>query len=88
LNDFPWSASIEILQGLLDNLALTLPENQRFTYLYEGNGQTLDQILASQALANRLVNFEVIHINSLNLPREASSDHDPVIAIFDLSALE
>ena len=88
LNDFPWSESIELLQGLLDNLALTLPENQRFNYVYEGNGQTLDQVLASQALAPRLVRYEVIHINSLDLPRDSSSDHDPAIAVFDLSALD
>lgn len=80
---------MKILQGgLLDNLVLSLPENQRFTYMHEGNGQTLDQILASKALAPRLGSYEVIHINSLSLPVNASSDHDPVIAVFDLSALE
>lgn len=89
LNDFPWSESIQTLEGgLLENLALTLPENQRFTYLYEGNGQILDQILASIALAPRLVSYEVVHINSLSLPRDSSSDHDPVVAVFDFSALE
>lgn len=89
LNDFPWSVSMETLEGgLLENLSFTLPENQRFTYLHEGNGQILDQILASKALAPRLVSYEVIHINSLSLSRNASSDHDPVIAVFDLSALE
>ena len=89
LNDFPWSVSIETLEsGLLQNLALTLPENQRFTYLHEGNGQVLDQILVSEALAPRLESYEVIHINSLSLARGSSSDHDPVVAVFDLSALE
>lgn len=89
MNDFPWSASMKTLQGgLLDNLVLSLPENQRFTYMHEGNGQTLDQILASKALAPRLVSYEVVHINTLSLPANASSDHDPVIAVFDLSALE
>jgi len=89
LNDFPWSVSMETLQGgLLENLAFILPENQRFTYLHEGNGQILDQILASKALAPRLVSYEVVHLNSLSLPRDSSSDHDPVIAVFDLSALE
>ena len=89
LNDFPWSESMKTLEGgLLENLALTLPENQRFTYLYEGNGQILDQILASKSLVPRLESYEVIHINSLRLPRGASSDHDPVVAVFDLSALE
>jgi predicted extracellular nuclease len=89
LNDFPWSVSMETLEsGLLENLAFTLPENQRFTYLHEGNGQILDQILTSKALAPRLVSYEVVHLNSLSLPRDASSDHDPVVAVFDLSAWE
>jgi len=89
MNDFPWSASMKTLQSeLLDNLVFSLPENQRFTYMHEGNGQTLDQILASKALAPRSVSYEVVHINSLSLPENASSDHDPVIAVFDLSALE
>ncbi len=89
LNDFPWSESMKTLEGgLLENLALTLPENQRFTYLYEGNGQILDQILPSKSLVPRLESYEVIHINSLRLPRGASSDHDPVIAVFDFSAVQ
>lgn len=89
LNDFPWSKSLKTLEGgLLENLLFTLPENQRFTYMYEGNGQVLDHILASKTLASRLLRFEIIHINSLSLPRMASSDHDPVVAVFDLSALE
>ena len=89
LNDFPWSVSMQTLEGgLLENLALTLPENQRFTYLHEGNGQILDHILVSKSLAPRLVSYEVVHVNSLSLPRDASSDHDPVVAVFDLSALE
>ena len=89
LNDFPWSASMETLEGgLLENLSYTLAENQRFTYLYEGNGQILDQILVSKALTPRLKSYEVVHINSLTLPRDASSDHDPVVAVFDFSARE
>lgn len=89
LNDFPWSVSMEKLEGgLLENLSFTLPENQRFTYLHEGNGQILDQILANNALAPRLKSYEVVYINSLTLPRNASSDHDPVVAVFDLSAWE
>lgn len=88
LNDFPWSASMKTLEGgLLENLVLTLPENQRFTYMHEGNGQVLDQILASKALAPMLESYEIIHINSLSLVGGSSSDHDPVVAVFDLSAL-
>lgn len=89
LNDFPWSVSMETLEGgLLENLVFTLPENQRFSYMHEGNAQTLDQILASKALAPKLLSYEAVHINSLGLPRDTASDHDPVVAVFDLSALD
>ena len=89
LNDFPWSTSMRALEGgLLENLSLRLVENERFTYLHEGNGQILDQMLASREMALRLRTYEVVHLNSLSLPKESSSDHDPVVAIFDLSAWE
>lgn len=89
LNDFPWSRSMRTLEGgLLENLTFFLPENEWFTYLHEGNGQVLDQMLASGKLAGRLRNYQIIHLNTLSLPNDASSDHDPVIAIFDLSAIK
>ncbi len=48
-NDFEFSETLSILQGgVLENLVLTLRRPERYTYVFEGNSQVLDQILASQ----------------------------------------
>jgi predicted extracellular nuclease len=79
LNDFPFSAPIQTLQGeALYNLMDELPPNERYTYIYEGNAQVLDQILISQSLRSRINYFAPIHLNS-ELPADHRfSDHDPV----------
>lgn len=86
LNDFPWSAPIKELSGsLLKNLVTTLPLNEQYTYIYEGNAQVLDQILVSSALIDRTVSVDVVHINSEFYYQDRLSDHDPVIAVFYLN---
>ena len=62
----------------------TFPSHTKTSDTYFEEMADSDQILR----ASRLVSYEVIHINSLSLSRNASSDHDPVVAVFDLSALE
>jgi predicted extracellular nuclease len=84
LNDFPWSEPVQTLAGKqLKNLMDHLPENERYTYIFEGNAEVLDHILVSQSLAEKMVYFDIVHINTEILPRERLSDHDPIIAIFD-----
>jgi len=83
LNDFPWSLPVQTLAGQeLENLIERLPENERYTYLYEGNAEVLDQILVSQSLTDNVDYFEIVHINAEMLPAMRLSDHDPVIAVF------
>lgn len=82
-NDFEFSTSLNKLKGgVLRNLIETLPQNERYTYVFEGNSQTLDHILVTNKLSYSLVRFEVVHINSEFL--EQASDHDPTVAIFRL----
>lgn len=84
LNDFPWSEPVRTLAGnQLSNLFDTLPQSQRFNYLYEGNAQVLDQILISRSLESRLVTVDVLHLNSIQHPDYALSDHDPVVSVFE-----
>ncbi|MGI8499870.1 MAG: endonuclease/exonuclease/phosphatase family protein [Hassallia sp.] len=83
LNDFEFSNPLSILEaGGLNTLIETLPENERYTYNFEGNAQTLDQILVSNSLFSRLNGFDAVHINSEFADQD--SDHDPVLARFDL----
>jgi predicted extracellular nuclease len=84
LNDFQFSNPIRLLAGdVLQNLMLTLPEQARYSYIFEGNCQTLDHILVSDAMAQALDSFEVLHINSEFEYTSRFSDHDPLIATFD-----
>ena len=48
LNDFEFSETLDILEdGGLENLMETLPPWERYSYVFDGNSQTLDQILVS-----------------------------------------
>ncbi|MGA7934700.1 MAG: esterase-like activity of phytase family protein, partial [Kovacikia sp.] len=81
LNDFEFSNPLTILEGAgLKTLIETLPENERYTYNFQGNAQTLDHILTSNHLFNQLNGFDVVHINSEFA--DQVSDHDPSVARF------
>lgn len=84
-NDFQWSSALQTLQGEeLVNLYTLLPEEERYSYLYEGNAQALDHIFVSQNLLEGVKHFEVLHLNSAQLPNKRMSDHDPLIFFLDL----
>lgn len=71
--------------GGLNTLVETLPANERYTYNFQGNAQTLDHILASNNLSSKLDGFDVVHINSEFA--DQISDHDPIVARFNLPTL-
>ncbi|HLO88904.1 MAG TPA: choice-of-anchor I family protein [Nostocaceae cyanobacterium] len=84
LNDFEFSNPLTTLESAgLNTLVETLPQNERYTYNFEGNAQTLDHILVSQNLFNNLDGFDVVHINSEFADQD--SDHDPVVARFTIT---
>jgi uncharacterized protein len=83
LNDFEFSETLQILQGaVLENLLLTLPRPERYTYVFEGNSQVLDQILVSRHLVRSLSVYDVVHVNSEFA--DQASDHEPQVARFSL----
>ncbi len=83
LNDFEFSNPLTTLESAgLNTLIETLPQNERYTYNFEGNAQSLDHILVSKNLLNNLDGFDVVHINSEFF--EQDSDHDPSVARFNL----
>jgi len=84
LNDFDFSNPVSILESAgLTSLIETLPQNERYTYNFEGNAQTLDHILVSNNLLGKLDAYDVVHINSEFA--EQDSDHDPSVARFNIS---
>jgi predicted extracellular nuclease len=86
LNDFQFSDTVSILKeaGLTD-LVETLPENERYTYVFDGNSQALDHIMVSNSLAQS-AEYDVVHVNSEFA--DQTSDHDPEVAKLLLPAQE
>jgi len=83
INDFQFSDTMAILEAAgLHDLINTLPENERYTYVFEGNSQALDHILVSDALSNAVAEYDVVHVNS-EFANQAS-DHDPEVAYLQL----
>ncbi|WP_427893905.1 lamin tail domain-containing protein [Kribbella sp. GL6] len=80
LNDFDWSQTADILVGAgktaLVDLPRTLPLPERYSYVFEGNSQILDQILVSQNL-RPTSQYDVVHMNA-EFPDQIS-DHDPQV---------
>jgi hypothetical protein len=61
----------------------TLPQAERYSYVFEGNSQVLDQILVSgNLLSNVGIEYDVVHVNSEFA--DQASDHEPQVARFDL----
>jgi hypothetical protein len=82
-NDFEFSNPLTALKGSnLVDLMETLPENERYSYVYEGNSQALDHILVSRNLADHPATvYGVVHVNSEFA--DQVSDHEPQRACFD-----
>jgi uncharacterized protein len=83
INDFEFSETVEILEGgVLTSLMNTLPKPERYSYVFEGNSQVLDQILVSDNILNGFATqYDVVHVNS-EFANQAS-DHDPQVARID-----
>ena len=76
LNDFEFSNTVSILKsGVLHDLMDTLPPDERYSYVFEGNSQTLDHILTSDALFAVPFVYDVVHVNAEFA--DQASDHDP-----------
>jgi predicted extracellular nuclease len=84
INDFEFSETVDILEGgVLTSLMDILPKAERYSYVFEGNSQVLDQILVSDNLLSHFgVEYDVVHVNSEFF--DQASDHDPQVARLDL----
>ncbi|MFE6282699.1 lamin tail domain-containing protein [Streptomyces sp. NPDC057877] len=83
LNDFEFSQTVSTLTdgGVLNPLVSTLPAAERYTYVFDGNSQTLDHTLTSPAITH--FDYDIVHINSEFA--DQASDHDPQIVRIDVS---
>ncbi|MFD9818176.1 endonuclease/exonuclease/phosphatase family protein [Streptomyces violascens] len=80
INDFDFSGTTKDLEdgGALRSAYRTLPKKERYSYVYQGNTQVLDQILTSPAI--RGFDYDSVHINAEFANQ--TSDHDPQIIRF------
>ena len=86
LNEFEFISPVdEILGSSLNNLIDTIPENERYSFIFQGNSQELDHILVSDSLIDS-AEVDLVHLNSEFAETEQrASDHDPVLVGFSLS---
>jgi predicted extracellular nuclease len=71
------------LHNLWDDLVADAPE-AAYSYVFEGQAQTLDQLFVSDALHRDLIQMRSAHINADH--SDGTSDHDPQVARFQSRA--
>ena len=88
LNEFEFVSPVsEILAENLTNLVDSLPEDERYSFIFQGNSQTLDHLFVDELLATD-AQFEILHVNSEFAELDSrASDHDPLKATLDLDGL-
>ncbi len=87
INDFQFSQTLAILKGDdLVNMVDTLPANEQYDYVFEGNSQALDHILVTPALKQAAsASLDIVHVNAEFAGQ--LSDHDPEVLALDFTAV-
>lgn len=67
--------------GVFTDLNTLLSQNERYSYLFEGNAQQLDHILVTGGLLSG-AQYDAVHLNS-QFGGDRPTDHDPQLALFD-----
>jgi predicted extracellular nuclease len=67
------TAAPPVLRTLFGRLA----PDERYSYVFDGNSQVLDQILVSQSLWDLGTRYDVVHVNAEFF--DQASDHDPSV---------
>ncbi len=79
INDFEFSEAVRLLETAgLTGLVKTLPPQERYSYVFQGNAQVLDHIMVSPSLLARTLGFDIVHVNAEFV--DQASDHDPSVA--------
>ena len=85
----------DLVNPNLTNLIETLPADQRYTYVFDGNAQAIDHALVNAAMLPSVSRFVVAHLDA-DYPNiyysdftrpERLADHDATLAYFDLTPL-
>lgn len=85
---------VDLVNPDLDNLADTAPAAERYSFLFDGNAQSLDHVVVNQALiastAARRVEHPRINADFPEIDRNPAgttrlADHDPIVAFFQVA---
>lgn len=86
-NDFQFSAPVSDLIGTIPPITVMntiLPIEERYSYNYQGNSQSLDHISVSTHIVEHYIPlYDTVHINSEFA--DQVSDHDPSLILITLS---
>ena len=76
-NDFWFSETMNIMKGTnMKNAVEELPENERYTFVYDAHSQTLDNIIVPNRAGVTISGADILNVNSEFGGK--LSDHDPV----------
>jgi len=80
-NAYYYEQSLTLLEadGALYNLARTLTPEERYSYIFEGNAQQIDNLLVSQSLKDGAV-FDNVHLNTGQASIDQPTDHDAILS--------
>ncbi len=70
--------------GMLTNLNTLLPAQERYSYMFEGNAQQIDNILVTGGLVTN-ARYDAVHLNA-QFGGERPTDHDPQLALLRIGA--
>jgi VCBS repeat-containing protein len=68
--------------GVFTNLSKLLPEEERYSYLFDGNSQLIDNMLVTGGLLTG-AKYDAVHINA-EFTGSRPTDHDPQVALLRL----
>ncbi|MGG6817624.1 UNVERIFIED_CONTAM: endonuclease/exonuclease/phosphatase family protein [Streptococcus canis] len=79
-NDYEFTKTIQLIEeGGMANLVSRHDLADRYSYFYQGNNQTLDNMLVSRNLLGHY-DFDMVHVNSPFMEAHGrASDHDPLL---------
>ncbi len=86
LNEHEFRAPVQALvdAGLVNLVEEGIEATDRYSYVFEGNAQILDNVLVSPALARSDPQIDIVHVNAEFPDRFQASDHDPILVLLPL----
>ena len=82
LNELEFASTVSDLEtnAALTNLTNVVEPDERYTFIFQGNSQSLDHILVSDSLADQS-EADIVNVNSELADTDAcASDQDPILA--------